>query len=197
MKFKLRINNRITDHLINAFLIFASVFLAFWLNEIRIENKEVQITKDAKNAILTEFKINLLVLERWAPYHEAILKKGRDSVLGNLANIKKFDPNSIPGLSKGIQREILTSNGWSLIDDRQINLDIKTRMLINQIYEQQKFVTNATSKLANDFLMQRELFDESKTKENYFMFYTLLGELLGQETAMIHRLKYAIEEFEK
>jgi hypothetical protein len=195
-KFKIKMDNRIADHIINAILIFTSVFLAFWMNEVRARKQSVDLTNEARTAILTELKINLLVLERWAPYHKTILEKGEDFVLNNADALSQFDLSLIPGLNNGIQREILTSNGWSLIDDQQINFDLKTRLLVNQIYEQQKYVTKATSRITEDFLMDREVFDNTKVKENYLMFYSLIAELWGQEDAMIKRLKESINDIE-
>lgn len=100
MKYKIKISARIADHIINAILIFASVFLAFWMNELRIEKKENELTKDAKKAILTEWKINLIIIERSNSYHEEILKKGAESILKNIDAIHLFDLELIPGLSR-------------------------------------------------------------------------------------------------
>jgi len=66
MRFQLIIGERFADHIINAILIFESVFLAFRMNETRIEQQENQLISDAKKAILTEWEINLIILERTA-----------------------------------------------------------------------------------------------------------------------------------
>ena len=197
MKYKIKISNRLADHIINAVLIFASVFLAFWMNEIRIENKEKELTYDAKKTILTEWKINLIIIQRSNSYHEIILKKGEESILKNIDTINFFDLELIPGLSIGIQNETITSNSLSLVDDQQINFDIKTRLTINQIHEQQKKLVAAINTITHDFLIQRELFNKTKAKENYLMFYSLLEDLIEQENNTIARLKEAINEFEE
>ena len=193
----MNISKRVADHLINAILIFASVFLAFWMNDIRTERNEIELTKDVKRAILVQFKLNLIILERWAPYHEDIIKRGAEEFLETIDTVSRFDLGLIPGLNNGIQNEILMTNGWVLIGDQQINFDIETRLLINQIYEQQRLVTEATRKITDDFLTQVELFDETKVKGNYLMFYSLLDRLCEQEKSMIIRLKEAINELEK
>jgi hypothetical protein len=196
IKYRINISKRVADHLINAILIFASVFLAFWMNDIRTERNKIELTKDAKRAILVQFKLNRIILERWAPYHEDILKRGAEEFLKNIDTVSRFDLELIPGLNNGIQNEILMSNGWVLVDDQQINFDIETRLLTNQIYEQQRLVTEATRKITDDFLTQIELFDETKAKANYLMFYSLLDRLWEQENAMIIRLKEAINALE-
>jgi hypothetical protein len=197
MKYNIKISKRLADHIINAILIFASVFLAFWMNELRIDKNETELTKDAKKAILTEWKINLIIIERSNSYHKIILKKGTDSILKNIDTINLFDLELIPGLSNGIQNETITSNSLSLVDDQQISFDIRTRLIINQINEQQKRLTAAINSITNDFLTQRELFDKTKVEENYLMFYSLLKDLVKQESNTIERLKEAITEFEE
>lgn len=69
MKIK-SLNQRLVDHLIQATLIFASVFLAFWLNEYLLEKNEIKYSEEIKNAILIEMKRNLSVLEEMEPYHK-------------------------------------------------------------------------------------------------------------------------------
>ena len=194
MKNKIKFSARLVDHIINAILIFASVFLAFWLNEVRIEKKEVQNTQEAKFAILAEWKINKIIVERWNAYHEEILDK-EDSFLENLDTIVLFDLDAIPGLDNGIQREIITSNGLALLDDEGISFDISTRLNINQIYEQQQNVNKATSKIIDDFLSERELLDPTQGRNNYALFYSLLRNLVEQENDLIDRLTKTIEEF--
>lgn len=194
---KFKISNRITDHIINAILIFASVFLAFWMNEKRGEKKELELTQIAKATIVSELKSNLNILEKWAPYHRNIYDIGIDSILNNIETISRFDLGIIPGFENGIQREIITTNGLELIKDGRVNFDIRTRISINRIYEQHHYVLDATNKITDDFLTQREIYDDKKNKENYLMFYSLVGELWGQENALIGRLKEEIPDLEK
>ena len=196
-KIRLKISKRLSDHIINAVLIFASVFLAFWMNEVREERKAIDVTHDARMAILAELKINLIILERWTPYHENALALGIDSVLHNVDTIGPFNWGKLPGLDNGILREIISSNARDLIKDPQVQFDIQTRMIIGHIYEQHEYVTRAVRKITDDFLTQRALFDETKTHENYTLFYSLLGELIGQEKAFMARLKETIAELEK
>lgn len=195
-RIRINLSKRLADHLINAFLIFASVYLAFWMNEKRETRLVTEQSIEAKKAILTELKSNLDILERWAPYHKELLDKGMD-LLENIESKGNIGFGEIPGYTKGIMREFITNNGMSLLEGNQVNFDIKTRLLINRIYKQQKYVSKAVSALTDDFMLQRALFDKSKTQENYELFYMLIGELWGQEDAMIRELKFAIKELEK
>ena len=196
-KSKLQLSNRLVDHFINAILIFLSVFMAFWLSEIRERKQEVEMTKRAKEAILTELNANLGVLERWTPYHRNIWEQGEAFLETGLDTIKTFSSLHIPGYDNGILREILTLNAWKLMDDPRVRFDVPTQMRINQIYEQHHYVINAIKSLTDDFFRQRELLDEAKTRENYVIFYRLIAELWGQESALMGRLKKGIESLEK
>jgi len=193
---RINFSKRLIDHLINAFLIFASVLLAFWMNEFREERKKIEITQNAKQAILIELKSNLKILENWTPYHKYIVETGKTNVLKHLDTITQFNLAYIPNMDNGIQRQIITNNAWRLLNDSQVSFDIPTKMTINRIYEQQNYVTRATKNITNDFLLQREIFDPLRAKENYLMFYLLLEELWSQEEAMILNLREVIEQFE-
>lgn len=189
--------SRVADHLINAALIFTSVFLAFWMNDVRDEKQSADLTSTAKNTIIKELKSNLHILERWAPYHKNILDQGESFFENDADTIERFDLRKIPGLDKGIQREIISNYGLALVEDGRIHLDINTKILVHRIYKQHEYVLKATSKITDDFLRQRELLDKTKAEENYLIFYSLVGELWGQEIALMERLQEAIQELEK
>lgn len=63
-KRKFNISTRIVDHLIQAFLIFASVFLAFWMNENRISNNLAQNTSQAKSTIINKIQSRQIALKK-------------------------------------------------------------------------------------------------------------------------------------
>lgn len=196
MKFKVTLSKRLADHLLNALFILISVLLAFWLNEVRESRKQNNATELAKQIIIEELESNLDILNRWLPYHENLLKECDEFITNKLDTVSEFKLGYFENYNNGIQREILTNSAWTLIEDSEVNFDIKSRLSINRIYEQQQFVINATSNII-DFLNQRELFDFSKTKENYIIFYSLLAELCGQEKAMILQLNIEIEDLRR
>lgn len=166
------------------------------MNKIRVENKEKELTLDAKKAILTEWKINLIIIERANVYHKGILNKRNDTFLNPTDTIGLFDVHLIPGLDSEIQKETITSNSTSLALGQDVDFDLKTRLTINQISAQQELLVNASKRITESFLSQRELFDIDKTNQNYLIFYSLLEQLIQQEDSTIIRLKEAINEFE-
>ncbi len=196
MRLKVTLSKRLADHLLNALFILISVLLAFWLNEVRETGKQKNATELAKQIIIEEFESNLDILNRWLPYHEELLKECEDFIRNKLDTVNEFKLGYFDNYNNGIQREILTNSAWTLIEDSEVKFNIKSRLSINRIYEQQQFVISATNDII-DFLNQRELFDLSKTKENYIIFYSLLAELCGQEKAMIKELSIEIKDLKE
>ena len=187
-----KISQRISDHLIQAVFIFASVFLAFWLNAYLMDQNEKQAAKIAQEAIIEEMNWNLKILEKWTPYHKELFDKAELLVFNELDTIKAFNPGRIVDPDKGIIREALIDNAWNLLNQNQVKMDLHSKMEINRIYNVNKAIFEIT-----DFLKQRETLREDFVKENYIMFLRLLGELYGQESAMIREQKLVLTEIEK
>lgn len=112
-----------------------------------------------------------------------------------MQRIKKFDANLIIDPNKGIHRKNLIDNAWQIFNKNKISIDVSTRIEISRIYEQQKYVTNALKNSVN-FLKSREILRIDLANENYIMFTKLLGDLWGQENAMIREIKIVIQNLE-
>jgi hypothetical protein len=194
-RIKLKLSTRLVDHAIQAVLIFASVLLAFWMNENRKEKNEIEYAIEAQEAIIKEMKWNLDILERWTPYHKTLYDGSLEFIGNNIDTVTTFDPSRIMDFSKGIQREVLIDNAWNLLNQNQVRMNVQTKMLINRMYVQQNYVTNALKEIVA-FLKQREILRNELAPENYKMLTMLIGELYGQETAMIRELKLTIKKLE-
>ncbi len=125
-KNRLKLSQRINDHLIQAVLIFASVFFAFWLNEYRIERNKNQYSKQAQETVLKEMQNNLRILESWAPYHKSISDSALQVLEVQIDTISNFVPSRLYDSEKGIQREFITDYAWHLIN--QLKMDLETKM---------------------------------------------------------------------
>lgn len=191
---KLKLSERIVDHLIQAALIFLSVFMAFWLSDYQVRQEKMRVTEKAKAAILKEMKQNLNLLEQIMPLHIELIS-GKEEVLSNLGTYKSFNISNLPGYNKGTTRSSipLSKSALSLINESSVNIDIDTRMQINKTYETQIALEHATTKLFDDFLKNSTLNDNDKAAYNYVLFYDLYGDFFGRETALIHSLKESIE----
>ncbi len=184
------------DYLIQAILIFLSVFLAFWLNQYQAIYKEAYMTNRAELAILKEMKNNLLILEI---LHENRLPLviGKKETLGKLKAYKSFNQFKLAGHEKGFMRTVLSKSAISLINANNVNIDISIRQQLNKIYENQEVYTTAERKLFDEFLNSFEIKKSENTKASYLIFYSLLGDVWSKEVTLINSLKEAIEKLEQ
>jgi hypothetical protein len=183
-----------SDHLIQAVLIFTSVFLAFLLSDYRQKQNENQQTKNAIEAVTNEVLSNKGVLERLMPNLQNTIKKTELFLENSLDTVKVFNDNY---LTNGKLRfnELLTNDSYMYLNQNNIFVEIDKRLLINRIYKQQDYVISAINELV-DFYKQRELFDRNKTTENYIVYYRNIREIEGQIDAMIREYSLAINALE-
>lgn len=137
-----KFSKRMTDHLIQPVLIVASVFLAFWLNDYRVEVSERRATEAAVEAVAGEILANRAILERWAPYHLEISRRMVDRLQDGLDGIREFDPFPLMD-ERGIFQEILTYDSWEYLRQSDVKLDIDTRLAVNRVFRQQEYVDEA------------------------------------------------------
>jgi hypothetical protein len=190
--FKIQLSQRIVDHLIQAILIFASVFLAFWLSDYRQDQNDKKLVQTALESVLNEISSNLGVLERLIPNLESTISE-LDSFMENYPDtLTYFDPTLISGGNLRFN-ELLTNDSYQYLNQNNIFVDIQRRLLINRVYKQQEYVEDAIQDLMV-FFKERELFDPKKTKENYVLYDWKVREIEGQTSAMINTYKYALEE---
>ncbi|TVR67349.1 MAG: hypothetical protein EA422_00495 [Gemmatimonadales bacterium] len=180
------------DHLIQAVLIFASVFLAFWLNDYRIAVSERQATERAVEAVISEVTANREILRRWAPYHGEMAER----VLAWLENEDRGDAPFSPYDyidERGIFREILTYDSWDYLRQGDVRLDLDVRLSANRVFRQQEYVDRAV-RATVEFLGSRELYDADRSYENAVIFYRHIADLHGQQVAMLESYNRFLEE---
>jgi hypothetical protein len=196
-KKRFRISKDTKHHLIQAILIFASVFMAFWLNEYRLKQIQKNETARALEAVVDEVESNLDILERWAPYHKSMLERLEDLFeKDSVRHLAHFNPAILSDNYIGFMREILTRHAWDFIHAQNIQFDLETRLDIIMVYEQQKFVDKSLDRLI-EMNYQRQTFDPEKMVENYQLLHSMLGDLWGQEVAMIENYRYRLDRIKK
>jgi hypothetical protein len=177
------LNERVVDHLIQGILIFASVFLAFWLNDYRIQVGERRATRTAMDAVINEVATNQRSVERWAPYHLEISEKVEAQLASGVSESGPFNPHMFID-ERGIFREILTYDSWEYLRQSDVRLDLETRLAVNRVFRQQEYVDNAVRAAVN-FLNGRELFDPARSHENHVIFHRLITDLYYQQAALL------------
>jgi hypothetical protein len=192
---RLTVSPRVVDHLVQGVLIFASVFLAFWLNDYRVQVGERRATEAALDAVINEVRTNQAVLERWAPYHREIGDRMEARLLAPDAGTgEAFNPFEVMG-GRGIFQEILTYDSWEYLRQTDVRLDLETRLAVNRIFRQQEYVDQAVRETVV-FLNGRELLDPERGSQNQLIFYRLIEELYHQQVAMLDSYGRFLERFE-
>ncbi len=187
--------SRLTDHLIQGLFIFSSVLLAFWLNDLHNRHLEKRTAKAAIEAVVNELEQNKAILEVWTPKHKKIFERVEAFLVNSMDTATVFNPYQFT--VGPIMSNIITNDSWDIIRQTNPRIDLDTRLLINRIYRQQEYVDKALDKLTNDFLLQREIYDPEKVRENYLLYYMLIGDLKGQGEAMIREYAYVLEQVRK
>jgi len=72
---RLKISQRISDHLIEAILIFASVFFAFWLTDYRESHNKAETLKISLKQIASEMEYNHKRIESVFDYHSSLIQE--------------------------------------------------------------------------------------------------------------------------
>lgn len=188
---KVKYSGRFSDHIIQGVLIFASVLLAFWLNDLRNQHIERRASSLALEAVVNEIRQNKSILERWTPRHREMFERSEQFLKTALDTATVF--NYWQFTDGPVMSEFITYDTRDIIRQTNPRMDLDTRLLINRIYRQQEYVDNALDKLVREFLGQREVFDERNVRENYLLFHILIGDLWGQGQAMIREYETALE----
>ncbi len=186
-----KFSRQLLDHSIQGLLIFASVLVAFWLNDYRQKQEEKRTSRAAVESVINEINQNLAILYTWTPRHGEMLKQSEEFLINSLDTATVFNPWQFrdgPFMS-----EIITYDSWDIIRQTNPRMDLDARLLINRIYRQQEYVDRALQNLVGGFLNQRELFDHDKVRENYILFHMLIGDLWGQGEAMIREYELALD----
>lgn len=191
-KIKLSLSKRISDHLIQAVLIFASVFLAFWLSDYRQKQQEKQQVKNAIDAVVNEVSLNKGVLERLVPALKNTINRTEHFLQYSLDTVTIFNDYYLTANQLRFN-ELITDDSYQYLNQNNIYIAIDKRLLINRIFKQQEFVTLSIDELVQ-FYKQRELFDSDKTRENYIIFYSNIREIEGQITAMLNEYENALKK---
>jgi len=191
-KFNLKFSERVSDHLIQAFLIFFSVLFAFWLNDYRNNQIQKEQSELTLNFVNTELKNNLKTLEYWKSHHKNIMNSTEELLTNSSDSINTFQLDRLVNPDKGIFKAIITKNAHNYLQNTS-EIDAALNLELNRIYQQQLYVENALQDVLN-FLKEREIYNEKMARTNYVIFNQLISELYYQEEAMIPSYKSGIEK---
>ncbi|MDN3593272.1 hypothetical protein [Zunongwangia endophytica] len=140
-KIKLKISQRISDHLIQGFLIFLSVFFAFWLTEYRETQKDSKTLEVSIRYIASEIQYNHNRIEYIYEYHSNLLTE-IDSLEGqNDSNWMQLDGSDLRNW-EGLQTPMLRSTAYQTYLNSNIidNVDFELAKSLTNIYYAQSII---------------------------------------------------------
>ena len=187
---KIKLSERIIDHLIQAILIFISVFLAFWLTNYQAKQETISATKKAKQTIIAELDANFNFLKRAGEEHRLVYMYQKDFFNNKIDTIKRYSEDQIPKINRGFEKYLLTNNSLFLANDTRINLDINQIVVINRISEQIKLAQISADQFTNRYKLINE---EKNVRLKYYIFYDLLSDLWLKEERLIQDIELTLQ----
>lgn len=140
-RIRLKISQRIGDHLIEAILIFASVFFAFWLTEYRESRNEEATLKISLQHIASEMKYNHKRVESIYKYHTHLILE-----IDSLRNLNNSDWEKLHGNDLanwyGMQIPMLRSTAYqTFLNSNTINnAEFELAKSLADIYNTQSII---------------------------------------------------------
>ena len=173
---KIKLSERIIDHLIQAVLIFISIFLAFWLNNYQAKQEANEMTEKVKAVVLEELQQNLIILKRNTDYYKEIYHKSEDFLENGLDTLDGFSIGYFPGYTHGFEIFVLSGHTLSLANDPRVNLDVEDIAHLNRIKEELESF-KVTMNDFHNFMNNKRNSDELTTIEKYYRFTFHLSHL--------------------
>ena len=89
-----KFSRQLLDHSIQGLLMFASVLVAFWLNDFRQKQEEKWASRAAVESVINEIKQNLAILKTWTPRHGEMLERSEEFIINSLDTAIIFIPGN-------------------------------------------------------------------------------------------------------
>lgn len=140
-RIKIKISQRFSDHLIEAILIFASVFLAFWLTEYRESRNDAATLEISLQHIASEMKYNHKRVEAIFEYQSNLITEIDSLRNQNDSDWEKLKGNDLVSW-QGIQIPMLRSTAYQTFLNSNIieNVDFELAKSLADIYNSQSII---------------------------------------------------------
>jgi hypothetical protein len=182
-KFKMpviKLKENILHHLIQGIIVFASVFLAFWLTEVRENNKTRKEVEIALKTIAIEMSYNHDRIITTFNYHHNISQQ--------IDSIMNENPNEIEGLYgihlkgwQGIQLPMLRSTAYKTLTNSGLisNLNFETQKTLAEIYTVQKIIEDFDNTMIASAVNDLEFARLVKVRHLSGLFTDILPNVIG------------------
>ena len=157
-RIRFKISQRISDHLIEAILIFASVFFAFWLTEYRESRNDAAILKISLQHIASEMKYNHRRVESIFEYHTKLITEIDSLRNQNDSDWEKLNGNDLTNW-QGIQIPMLRSTAYQTFLNANIidNVEFELAKLLADIYNSQSIIEHLDNSIFEVVTTDKEL----------------------------------------
>jgi hypothetical protein len=156
-KIKLNISQRVSDHLIQGFLIFLSVFFAFWLTEYRETQKDAETLEISIQYIASEMRYNHNRIESIFEYHTDLLTE--------IDSLRKLSDSKWMQLEggdltnwKGLQTPLLRSTAYQTYLNSNIinNVEFDLAKSLTRVYYTQSIIERLDNSLLETIITDSE-----------------------------------------
>jgi hypothetical protein len=156
-KIKLKISQRISDHLIQGVLIFLSVFFAFWLTEYRETQEDAETLEISIQYIASEIRYNHKRIESIFEYHTDLLTE-----IDNLRKLSDSNWMQLEGSDltnwKGLQTPLLRSTAYQTYLNSNIidNVEFDLAKSLTRVYYTQSIIERLDNSLLESIITDSE-----------------------------------------
>lgn len=156
-RIKLKISQRVSDHLIQGFLIFLSVFFAFWLTEYRESRKDAATLEVSIQHIASEMRHNHNRIEAIYEYHTNLLTEIDSLRKQSDSNWIQLDGNDLKNW-KGLQTPLLRSAAYQTYLNSNIidNVEFELANSLTRVYYAQSITERLDNSLIESIITDLE-----------------------------------------
>jgi hypothetical protein len=176
----IRIKESILNHLIQGVIVFASVFLAFWLTEVRENSKSEKEVEIALKSIALELSYNHDRIVNTFNYHYKISQQ--------IDSISNHNPDTFQSLHgfqlkgwQGVQLPILRSTAYKTITNSGLisKLNFETQKSLADIYSVQKLIEDADNSVIELSINDLEFTRLRKVRHLSGLYTEILPDVIG------------------
>lgn len=176
----IKIRESILNHLIQGVIVFASVFLAFWLTEVRENSKSEKEVEIALKSIALELSYNHDRIVYTFNYHNNISKQ--------IDSIANHNPDAFEELHgfhlkgwQGVQLPMLRSTAYKTITNSSLisKLNFETQKSLADIYSVQKLIEDADNSIIELTINDLEFTKNRKVRHLSSLYVDILPDVIG------------------
>lgn len=176
----IRIKESIMNHLIQGVIVFASVFLAFWLTEVRENSKSEKEVEIALKSIALELSYNHDRIVYTFNYHYKISQQIDSIANQNPHTYKELHGYQLKGW-QGVQLPMLRSTAYKTITNSGLisKLNFETQKSLADIYSVQKLIEDADNSIIELTINDLEFTSLKKVRHLSSLYVDILPDVVG------------------